>query len=87
MSLKINKGKGELSALQVIIMHLISTWARKNRTPIPHKLIIEELAHQEKPVCPITAKIAVGDLIRKGFIRKAIDFSHRNHYVQLRTIN
>lgn len=74
----------EINELQTDIMKFIDIWAHNNKTPIPLKLIIDEMT-RESIKKPTTIK-AIGVLLRKGYIRRANTISNKTYFVQLRRV-
>jgi hypothetical protein len=74
----------EISQLQQDIMTFVDVWAHKEKTPIPRKLIFDEIRKQG--VADITILKALRVLLRKGYIRKTFAQSNKTNYVQLRRI-
>ena len=74
-----------INDLQTRIMSLVDYWVRSNKTPVPHKEIMQRLTNDDH-IAETTAKAAIKVLISKGYIRKAVCVSNKTYYVQLRTL-
>jgi hypothetical protein len=71
-----------ISPVQEKVMLLIGDWARKEKTPITKKEIMERMQQNGENVFAVNNAILV--LIRKGYLRKTSSF--RTAYVQLRSV-
>ena len=74
----------EINALQRAIMEVIDTWVRSRKTPVPHHEII--VVMRARGVKEFTTVNAIGSLLKKGFIRRAVVISNKSSYVMLRSI-
>lgn len=74
----------EINEIQHDVMIVIDHWVREKKTPIPHHEIIESMKLQG--IKDFTTVNAIGSLLRKGFIRRAVVVSNKSFYVMLRTI-
>lgn len=77
-------GNTDISDLQEEIMRFSMKWVKEIKTPIPRSEIVKHL--EEKGVNMPTTRAAIYSLIKKGFLREAINISNKTSYVQLRTI-
>ncbi len=73
-----------LNELQEKIVTFISVWGKKEDKPIPIRSIIEEMEKDGTSESRIIR--AVRGLVKKKYIRRAIDRSSRSSYVKLRGI-
>ena len=74
----------DITELQQKIMRYIDYWAHMEKTPIPQKRVIEEMAsHEQKS---FTVVNALNGLLRLGYIRRAVVISNKTYYVQLRKV-
>lgn len=73
---------GEINKLQENIMYFIDDWVHKEKTPVPHKQIINNI----KGVAPPTIIKALNCLLKKGYIRRSVVMTSRTSYVQLRRV-
>jgi len=71
-----------INELQIVIMNFISSWGKMERKPIPIHIIIEEITSNS--VTETRVVRAVRGLVKKKYIRKALDRSSRSSYVQLK---
>ena len=74
----------EINELQTKIMRLIDLWVHNNKTPIPLKLIKDKMK-EEGVIEPTTIK-ALGVLLQKGYIRRAVTISNKSYFVMLRRV-
>jgi hypothetical protein len=73
-----------LNELQTKIMRLVSSWAKKEKTPIPHRLVIKKML--EDGVKEYTTANALKVLVKTGYVRRGTERSNKTVYVQLKTI-
>ena len=74
----------EINELQHNIMVVVDHWVREKKTPIPHHEIIVEMKRQG--IKDFTTVNAIGSLLKKGFIRRAVVVSNKSFYVMLRSV-
>ena len=74
----------EINGIQTDIMRLIDVWAHNNKTPIPLKVIKDQMK-AEGVIEPTTIK-ALGVLLQKGYIRRAVTISNKSYFVMLRRV-
>ena len=74
----------EINGLQTDIMRLIDVWAHHNKTPIPLKIIKDQMK-AEGVIEPTTIK-ALGVILKKGYIRRAVTISNKSYFVMLRKV-
>lgn len=77
-----------ISDLQVTIMEFVGVWIKKENTPVPRKEIIKAMEEAGKTESAV--KPALADLLRKGYLRKAIMGVgvplNETYYVKLRGV-
>lgn len=77
-----------ITTLQQKIMRFIDYWAHTEKIPISQKKILDEM--ESKNESPKSVTKALNNLLRQGYIRKAITSGEAGHstvkYVQLRSL-
>jgi hypothetical protein len=58
----------DITELQVKILHYANDWARKEKTPIPQKKLIEGMENQKEN--PFTVINSLRVLLKKGYISR-----------------
>lgn len=71
-----------INELQIEIMNFISSWGKTERRPIPIHIIIEQIT--SNGITETRVIRAVRGLVKKKYLRKALDRSSRSSYVQLK---
>lgn len=74
----------DVNELQTNIMKFVDIWVRSEKTPIPLKEIILNMTSSGVK-SPTTIK-AIGALLKKGYIRRAVTISNKTTFVQLRRV-
>ena len=74
----------DLNKLQTDIMIFVDLWVHEKKTPVPYKEIITEMTRQGV-ILPTIIK-ALGSLLRKKYIRRAVVTSNKSFFVQLRRV-
>lgn len=75
----------EIDGVQTTIMLFIKDWCITQKTPIPRKLIVQQMI--AKGNIESTTIHALSSLVGKGFIRRAYsDKRNQTSYVMIRTI-
>ena len=74
----------EINELQTKIMRFVGEWVRKEKTPVPHKEILEGM--EKAGVKTYTTVNAIGVLLQKGYLRRAVIVSNKSFYVMLRKV-
>lgn len=82
--INIDEGTKEVRELQINIMSLVDAWVRKEKTPVPKRVIIQKM--QENGIRHFKTDHALNLLIRTGYIRRAFSMSNKAAYVQLKSI-
>lgn len=72
----------EITELQQRIMRFIDYWVHTEKTPIPQKDIIKEMALRGEK--SFTVVNALKGLLRLGYLRRAAIISNKTYYVMLR---
>lgn len=73
----------DINQLQQDIMHYVSYWVRKEKTPISQKEILSEMLKNGKKNCTVIN--ALKALQKKGYIRRS-QITKRTFYIQLKSI-
>jgi predicted DNA-binding transcriptional regulator len=74
----------EITNLQLEVMRIVSTWVHEIKKPIPNQEIFKQM--REKGTKEYTTKNAIGSLLRKGYLRRAVVTSNQTYYVMLRSV-
>ena len=74
----------DIRGSQKDIMLFVGDWVRTEKTPIPRMEIVKNM--EDKGIKSYTTAWAIAALLRKGYLRKAVVFSNKTYYVQLRGI-
>jgi len=74
----------EVNKLQTEIMNFIDEWVRHQKTPVPHRKILDGMKANGTGF-PTTVN-ALHSLLHKGYIRRAFMISNKTYYVQIRRI-
>lgn len=85
MSKTVYQNLSEINDLQTCIMQFVQDWVRDKRLPVPQKDIIIAMK-TDKNTPGFTTANALNSLMSKGYIRRAVTFSNRTLYVQIRRI-
>jgi predicted transcriptional regulator len=72
----------DITTTQEEIMKIVQDWVHTQKTPIPHKEVIEKM--ESNGAKKITVCVALAKLVSKGYIRQAVH--NKSFYVLLRTI-
>ena len=84
MSEKIYVDLSDINSLQHDIMAFVQVWVKEKKTPIPHRETLHAMEERGVKV-PTTIK-ALGVLLRKGYLRRAVTTGNKSFYVQIRSI-
>jgi hypothetical protein len=76
--------KDEISEAQKVAMLVIQEWVREKRTPMPKKELFKKLINMD--MADSTIRMVIRELLKDGYIRRAVVISNKTFYVQLRTI-
>lgn len=74
----------DLTAPQTCVMRYFDKWVHENKTPIPHKNILEEMSKQD--IKAATTAYSLSILLQKGYIRRVYTTSNKSFYVMLRRV-
>ena len=74
----------DINSLQRDIMTFVQVWVKERKTPVPHRETLDAMEKLGVKV-PTTIK-AVGALLRKGYLRRAVTMGNKSFYVQIRSI-
>ena len=74
----------DINSLQHDIMAFVQVWVKEKKTPIPHRETLHAMEERGVKV-PTTIK-ALGVLLRKGYLRRAVTTGKKSFYVQIRSI-
>lgn len=69
-----------------MIVKYISGWVKTNKTPVPLSEILKEIEKTGEKDPRNKAAYSLRDLLKMGYIRRAIGTSNKTYYVLLRTI-
>jgi hypothetical protein len=72
----------DINKVQISVMEVVSDWARQEDHPIPRKKLISNM--EIRGTNQFTVINAIRSLIKKGYIRRAVNMSNTTAYVQLR---
>jgi len=84
MSETIYADLSDINSLQHDIMTFVQVWVKEKKTPIPHRETLHAMEERGVKV-PTTIK-ALGVLLRKGYLRRAVTTGNKSFYVQIRSI-
>lgn len=74
----------ELNDLDKIVMQFIEWWVHDQKTPIPQREILSQLAERE--ISPRSVENSLHRLLKLGYVRRAYTTTNRTFYVQLRGV-
>ena len=74
----------DITELQQKIMRFVDYWVHVEKTPIPQRKIIEEMAIRKEK--SFTVVNALNGLLRAGYIRRGEIISNKTYYVMLKRI-
>lgn len=75
----------EINDLQKKIMLYVQEWIREKKTPVPRQQIV--LRMKQENIHGFTTINALDTLMRKGYIRRAVTFSNKTLFVQIRRVS
>lgn len=68
----------DISETQVFIMRVIDGFARSEKQPVPRHWLIKKMA--ELGIISDTTQLAVSQLLKKGYLRKAAMMTNKTYY-------
>ena len=74
----------ELNDLDKIVMQFIDYWVHEEKTPIPKREILAQLAERE--ISPRSVENSLHRLLKLSYIRRAYTITNKTYYVLLRTV-
>ena len=77
-------GYDPINELQTKIMCFVDEWVREEKTPVPHKEILNGM--EKAGVKTFTTVNALQVLLKKGYLRRAEIISNKSFYVMLRKV-
>ncbi len=84
MPIKISR-ISELNDLDKIVMQFIEYWVHEQKTPIPQREILSQLAERE--ISPRSVENSLHRLLKLQYIRRAYTTTNKTTYVQLRRVS
>jgi len=74
----------DITLLQQEIMKYIDNWCHEEKTPIPHRKVLDGMFEKGKKKCTVIN--ALSGLLKLGYIRRASTISNKTFYVMLRRL-
>jgi len=74
-----------INDVQRLVLRIIGNWCKTNKKPITQRVIVNSVIEVQQ-IPQSTVKASIRTLVRKGYLRKAVNYDKGVSYIQLRTI-